>query len=444
MLPVTVYLALGANLGDRAATLDNALARLDAIPGIAVGRVTQWRETEPVDAPDTPMFLNGVAMLQVTLPAHALLAVCKQLERDAGRDCDAPRNAPRTLDLDILLFGDEYIDTRELRVPHPRMWEREFVMQPLGELVDVSTLLPMQRPRVIHESAEFSTCCTDWLQGGCSTGLVPTMGALHGGHLGLVRTARVECDRVVVTIFVNPLQFGPGEDLDAYPRTLDSDLAWLRELDVDAVFVPRRGTMYPDGFCTTVTTGVEAKTMEGATRPTHFEGVTTVVAKLFGLARPTRAYFGQKDAQQVAVLRRMVRDLDYGLEMRICPIVREPDGLAMSSRNAYLDADDRQAATVLHRALCAARDRHVAGDRDADSILAAARAALESESRVRTDYLVLRTEDDLAPLPAGPVERGRVLVAAYLGAPEKKVTRLIDNMSLTEDVTAASLAPVPS
>lgn len=444
MTPVTVYLGLGANLGDRASNLETAVARLDRVPGVSVGRVTSWRETEPVDAPGTPGFLNGVAALQVTLPAHALLAICKQLERDAGRDLDAARNAPRPLDLDILLYGDEHIDTVELTVPHPRMFDRPFVMEPLGELIDVSSLRASPRPRVIHESAEFTACCTGWLHGACTTGLVPTMGALHEGHLRLVRTARSECDRVAVTIFVNPLQFGVGEDLDSYPRTLESDLAKLHELDVDVVFVPRRGMMYPDGFCSTVTTGVEAKTMESASRPTHFEGVTTVVAKLFGMARPSRAYFGQKDAQQVAVLCRMARDLDFPLEMRVCPIVREIDGLAMSSRNAYLDADDRQAAVVLHRALGAACERFAAGDRDAASILAAARTVLATEPRVRVDYLALRSEGDLAPLPPGPVERGRVLVAAYLGAPERKVVRLIDNMSLTGDAASDFLAAPPS
>lgn len=444
MTPVTVYLALGANLGDRRANIATALEQLDAVPGIRVAKVSELQETEPVDAPGTPRFLNGAAALEVTLSATGLLAICQQLERDAGRDEDAPRNAPRPLDLDILLYGDESIDTRDLRVPHPRMFARPFVMEPLSELLDVSALLPPDRPRVIHQSPEFSACCTDWIQGGCITGLVPTMGALHAGHLELVRMARKECDRVAVTIFVNPLQFGPGEDLDSYPSTLDSDLARLREIGVDAVFAPNLDEMYPDGFCTKVTTGDAAKAMESESRPSHFEGVTTVVAKLFGLARPSRAYFGQKDAQQVAVLTRMVRDLDYSLTIRVCPIVRESDGLAMSSRNIHLGSEDRRAAAVLHRALRAACDCFSAGERDADSILATAKAVMDAEPRVRLDYLALRSEADLVPLPAGPVMSGRILIAAYLGDPETKETRLIDNMSLSEKVTAGSMAALPN
>ena len=444
MRPVTVYLALGANLGDRRGNIAVALERLGAVPGIRVAKVSELQETEPVDAPGTPRFLNGVVALEVTLPAPGLLAICQQLERDAGRDEQAPRNAPRPLDLDILLYGDETIDTCDLMVPHPRMFGRSFVMEPLGELLDVSALQPPARPRVIYQSPEFSACCTGWLQGGCVTGLVPTMGALHDGHLELVRTARQECDRVAVTIFVNPLQFGSAEDIDSYPSTLDSDLAKLREIDVDVVFVPNLDEVYPDGFCTKVTTGDEAKAMESESRPSHFEGVTTVVAKLFGLARPSRAYFGQKDAQQVAVLSRMVRDLDYSLEMRVCPIVRESDGLAMSSRNIHLDSEDRSAAAVLHRALRAACDCFSAGDRDADSILATARAVMDAEPRVRLDYLALRSEADLAPLPAGPVMSGRVLIAAYLGDPETKETRLIDNMLLSEKATVGSMAALPN
>jgi pantoate--beta-alanine ligase len=181
-------------------------------------------------------------------------------------------------------------------------------------------------------------------------GLVPTMGYLHEGHLSLVRRARQECDRVVVSIFVNPTQFGPQEDLSRYPRDLDRDLSLLEPLGTDLVWIPTAEIMYPPGYQTWVEVEEITRPLEGAMRPGHFRGVTTVVAKLFNAVQPHRAYFGQKDAQQAAVIRQMARDLSYPLEVVVCPIVREPDGLAMSSRNVYLDPEQRRAATVLSRA----------------------------------------------------------------------------------------------
>lgn len=446
---VTVFLGLGSNVGDRRGHIETALAGLAAVPGIDVVSVSQLIETEPVSGPPQGRFLNGAARLEVGLEAVALLAVCKQLERQAGRDLLAAPNTERPLDLDLLVFGDERIDTRTLVVPHPRMFERDFVLTPLAQLTDVDALRLRLRQcasaregTVIREPEAFAARNTAWLRGDCTVGLVPTMGALHAGHASLVRTARAECDRVAATIFVNPLQFAPHEDLDAYPRSLDHDLDLLAEIGVDAVFVPDPKGFYPEGFASRIAVGEAAQTMEGASRLTHFVGVTTVVAKLFNLARPSRAYFGQKDAQQLAVLRRMVRDLDYPLELRVCPIVREPDGLAMSSRNAYLTPEDRVAATALSRALTAARDAHRDGERDADRLLAAARAVLDSEPRVRVDYLELRTEGSLAPLPPGPVGTGRMLVAGSLGSADTKVTRLIDNMSVTDD-PLETLATVP-
>jgi pantoate--beta-alanine ligase len=429
-----VFLALGANLGQPRSSFECALERLAAVPGVDVVTTSEWIETEPVDAPpDSPKFLNGVAELRVTLTPSALLSICRQLEIEAGRDHDAPRNGPRPLDLDILLFGDRVVDTRDLVIPHPRMFDREFVMQPLAELTDVDLLKRPERPAVIRDEDAFAACTAGWTRGGCTIGLVPTMGALHEGHVSLMRLARAECDRVAATIFVNPLQFAPNEDLGAYPRTFDTDVEILREIGVDAVFAPDPASMYGEGFCSRVAVGAEAQTMEGTTRLTHFEGVTTVVAKLFSVARPSHAYFGQKDAQQVAVIRRMTVDLSFPLELRIGPIVREPDGLAMSSRNVYLSADDRQAATVLIRGLRAARDAHRSGVRDADALLAAARGVIDAESAVRLDYLELRADGDLLPLPPGPVADARLLVAGFLGENGARAVRLLDNLSLIGD-----------
>jgi pantoate--beta-alanine ligase len=430
-----VFLALGANLGDRRANFDQALQRLAAVPGVEVMRTSDWIDTDAVGAPaGSPTFLNGVAELRVEIAPAALLALCRQLELEAGRDHAAPANAPRPLDLDVILFGARVVDTRDLTIPHPRMFEREFVMGPLAQLTDVAGLVVSPRPSVLRDEAAFAACTAGWARGDCTVGLVPTMGALHEGHLSLMRLARDECDRVAVSVFVNPMQFSPGEDLEAYPRTFDADLQRMREVGVDAVFAPECESMYGDGFCSRVGVGVEAQTMEGATRPTHFEGVTTVVAKLFNLARPTHAYFGQKDAQQCAVIRRMARDLSYPLSIRIGPIVREPDGLAMSSRNVYLAPPDRAAATVLIRGLRAARAAHRDGVRDAADLLAAARDVFAAEPAMRLDYLELRADDDLTPGQEGqPVAQGRLVVAAFFGENGDRPVRLLDNIALAGD-----------
>lgn len=255
-------------------------------------------------------------------------------------------------------------------------------------------------------------------------GLVPTMGALHAGHLSLVTRARKENEHVAASIFVNPAQFGPAEDFAAYPRPLDADLGLLASLGVDAVWAPSASDVYPPGFQTWVTVEDVSAPLEGARRPGHFRGVATVVAKLFNVFQPARAYFGQKDAQQVAVIRRMVEDLSLPVDVVVCPIVREKDGLALSSRNAYLGPDERRAAPVLHRALEAARTAFDSGVRDAVRLRAILTETLAGEPLVRPDYVSVADASTLAELER--VE-GAALVslAARLGK-----TRLIDNVVL--------------
>ena len=257
-----------------------------------------------------------------------------------------------------------------------------------------------------------------------TVGLVPTMGALHEGHLSLVRAAKASCDRVIATIFVNPTQFGPNEDLGKYPRTFEADCALLEREGVDLLFAPGVAEMYPEGETTRVIVGPVADRLDGASRPGHFTGVSTVVAKLFHIASPDRAFFGQKDAAQVAVLRRMVRDLNSDLEIVVEPIVREPDGLAMSSRNRYLSPAERQQALALSRALAAVASAYAAGERQTPSLLRRAHAVLSVEKDIRVDYLALVDPQTLLPLKeAGP---GTLLaVAAFVGS-----TRLIDNQLL--------------
>jgi pantoate--beta-alanine ligase len=277
----------------------------------------------------------------------------------------------------------------------------------------------------VDTRSELVAALTEQRQAGARVVFVPTMGALHEGHVALIQRAREEAGddgAVVVSIFVNPTQFAPGEDLDRYPRTLDADLEACAAAGADVVFTPAVEEMYPAGLGdggVTVDPGPLGSILEGAVRPTHFRGVLTVVAKLFGLVRPDVAVFGQKDYQQLALITRMAADLCLGVEVVGAPTVREPDGLALSSRNRYLDPEERAAATVLSRALFAARED---AGRGPDAALGAARAALRTVAGVDVDYLEL-TGPDLGPAP----ERGaaRMLIAARVGS-----TRLIDNVAL--------------
>ncbi|MDQ4052758.1 MAG: pantoate--beta-alanine ligase [Actinomycetota bacterium] len=286
----------------------------------------------------------------------------------------------------------------------------------------------MTTPRVAHTRAELADLLVSRRAQGQRVGLVPTMGALHEGHAGLMRVARehVAGGPVVVSIFVNPLQFGEGEDLDRYPRTLEADLKLCEREGVDIVFAPGADEVYPGGEpMVTVEPGPLANVLEGRTRPGHFRGVLTVVAKLFGLVRPDVAVFGQKDYQQLVLIRRMVADLCLPVEVVGAETEREPDGLALSSRNSYLDDEQRREAVTLNRTLRAAQNAAKYG---VDAALSAARAELRASKAVDLDYLAITTPD-LADLPdeasIPPGTEARVLIAARVGA-----TRLIDNLPL--------------
>jgi pantoate--beta-alanine ligase len=252
-------------------------------------------------------------------------------------------------------------------------------------------------------------------------GFVPTMGYLHAGHISLAQRAHAECASVAASIFVNPTQFGPNEDLAKYPRDLPRDLALLEASGVELVWTPTPEEMYLPGFQTWVAVDGLTRWLEGEVRPGHFRGVTTIVAKLFNAVGPDKAYFGQKDAQQAAVIRQMVKDLNFPIEIVVCPIVREPDGLAMSSRNVYLNPEERQAATVLFRSLSAAKAAYDAGERQAESLRARAREIIASESLARLQYVSCADYDTLEELEE---IKGKSLLsmAVYFGK-----TRLIDN-----------------
>lgn len=263
-----------------------------------------------------------------------------------------------------------------------------------------------------------------WAEPTLTWGLVPTMGYLHDGHLALVKRAIAENDRAAVTIFVNPTQFAPNEDLSTYPRNLAGDLAMLESAGVALVFTPIDETMYPPDFQTTVTVTQVTQHLEGKTRPTHFQGVATVVAKLFNIIQPTRAYFGQKDAQQTVVLRQMVRDLNFNLEIIVCPTVREADGLAMSSRNAYLSSEQRQAAPVLYQALSTAQTAYKQGERNADRLRQIMSDLILAEPLARLDYISIADPQTLAELDT--IKQGALLSGALFF----DKTRLIDNILL--------------
>jgi pantoate--beta-alanine ligase len=280
------------------------------------------------------------------------------------------------------------------------------------------------RLQIARTIAEVREECRFFHEDGNTIGFVPTMGALHEGHLSLLRAARERCGYTVASIFVNPTQFAPTEDLDKYPRPFDADCALLEAEKVDLLFAPTPEEMYPAGATTFVTVEKLSSRLDGVSRPGHFRGVATVVAKLFHIVQPDFAFFGQKDAAQVAVLRRMVRDLNFPVELVVCPTVREPDGLAMSSRNRYLSPQERKSALALARALNAMQSLSMSGEHGSDRILAAGLRELESEPGLRIDYLAAVHPETLDPLE-NTAAGALIAVAAFVGT-----TRLIDNILL--------------
>jgi pantoate--beta-alanine ligase len=283
---------------------------------------------------------------------------------------------------------------------------------------------PTRPLSVLHCGEEMRAAILDARRKGESVGFVPTMGALHEGHLSLVDAANAECDRVAASIFVNPTQFGPSEDFSKYPRPLERDLDLLRERGCDWVFAPDAAEMYPQGFDTYIDVGAVAQPLEGAARPGHFRGVATIVHKLFQLVPADRAYFGRKDYQQSLVVRRMVADLNMPIEIRVCPIVRDPDGLALSSRNAYLSAEQRERALTLSGGLRLAEAAYAAGERNADVIRRQMFSHLGAVGGVEVEYVAIVRDGTVEEVAAidGPTT---IVIAVRVGA-----TRLIDNLQI--------------
>lgn len=265
----------------------------------------------------------------------------------------------------------------------------------------------------------------EWKAQGLSVGLVPTMGYLHEGHQSLIKKAVQQNDRVVVSIFVNPIQFAPGEDLETYPRDLEKDSALCSETGADLIFHPQPKEMYPDGFSTQVVMNNLTTELCGKTRPTHFSGVCTVVSKLFNIVNPDRAYFGEKDAQQLAIVKRMVKDLNFDIEIVGCPIVREPDGLAKSSRNTYLNAEERKAALILSKAIALGKKMTADGEKSSQAVIKAMTDLINTEPLAKIDYVSVVNAETIQPIN---IISGEVLtaIAVYIGK-----TRLIDNFMIT-------------
>lgn len=435
-------LGLGSNLGDRAGTLWEALRRLGAEPAVTVRRVSSLVETRPAGGPgDQPRFLNAAALVETTLPPAELLAVLRGIEDGLGRE-RGERWGPRTIDLDLLLYDRTVFESPVLTIPHPRLHERRFVLAPAAEVapeflhpifgLTIRQLLQQLPPasdgelglRVITSASQMQSTALSLRRDGRRVGLVPTMGALHEGHLSLVQAARERSEVVVATIFVNPTQFAPHEDFARYPRTLEADLQALAAAGCDLVFVPEQSEMYPPGSSTLVEPPAVSQPLEGAFRPGHFRGVATVVLKLFHLIPADAALFGQKDYQQCCVIRHMVRDLNVPIQIVVCPTVREPDGLAMSSRNRYLSPAERQQALALSQALAEAERLVAEGQRDAAYISRAMRAVLARAGIERIDYATIADPESLEELTtiAGPAV---ALLACHVGT-----TRLIDNRKL--------------
>lgn len=275
--------------------------------------------------------------------------------------------------------------------------------------------------KVVSTVNETKAQIKEWKKQGLTVGLVPTMGFLHEGHQSLIKKAVEENDMVVVSVFVNPIQFAPNEDLETYPRDLEADKRLCDSTGADLIFHPTPEEMYPEGFSTHIQMENLTKELCGKTRPTHFGGVCTVVGKLFNIVQPNRAYFGQKDAQQLAIIKRMVRDLNFDLEIVGCPIIREPDGLAKSSRNTYLNAEERKAALILSKAIKLGKEMVENGERNAQTVIKAMTDKINSEPLARIDYVNVVDALSIEPLE---VIKGEVLVAiaVYIGK-----TRLIDN-----------------
>ena len=419
---ITCYIGLGSNLGNRQKNIGEALRLINEIPGARLDKVSSFYETEAQGCPlNSQRFINSAARLQVSLTPSQLLKRFQGIEINLGRERRRLRNSPRRIDIDILFYGDKIINTPKLKIPHPRLRERSFTLNPLKEIaprliksIAGETLLLSNIPRMRAFTDEAK-------KKGKTIGFVPTMGYLHPGHLSLIRQAKNDCDICVASIFVNPIQFGPKEDYRGYPRDMEMDRILSRSAGADCVFSPSAVQMYPPDYQTYVNVEKISSGLCGSSRPGHFQGVATVVNKLFNIVQPDIAYFGEKDYQQALVIKRMVSDLNMPLKIKVMPIIREADGLAMSSRNRYLNHSEKQEAIILYQSLQRAREMISGKERDSQKIIKEIKRMILKEKTAKIDYAVVVNAQTLQPLN---LIKGKTLIAlaAWIGK-----TRLIDN-----------------
>jgi len=433
----TTYIGIGSNLGNRELHIKKAIEFLKNIDGVAVEKISSIYETKPVGGPaGQNNFLNGVIKIRTSLKPSVLLKDLHNIEDSLVRK-RTPKNGPRTIDLDILAYGERVIKESDLSVPHPKLEERDFVLKGFFE-VEPDFIHPLlgKSIREIYKGSGTKSVKTiknipnmisysrAMHKSGKGIGFVPTMGYLHEGHLSLIRKARKEADVVIISIFVNPAQFSPEEDLKKYPRDFEGDERLARSCGVDAIFYPEAKDIYPEDYRTYVNVEELTKALCGASRPGHFRGVTTVVAKLFNIVQPDSAYFGQKDAQQAILIKQMVKDLNMPVKIKVLPIVREKDGLAMSSRNAYLKAQERKDALILYQSLLKARELIKKGEKNASKIKAAMRKMIVEKKTTKIDYISIISAENLKDVKStGPGTL--IAVAVKIGR-----ARLIDNIKV--------------
>lgn len=412
----TCYIGIGSNLGDRENNIKRAIAQLRSTRGVKIEKISKFYQTKPEEFLNQGDFLNGVIYLQTFLSPQRLFRRLKKIEKDLGRH-KTFRFGPRIIDLDVLLYDNQRIKSKALTIPHPRMYRRDFVLKPLK---DVAPFL--FKHKIIKSISLMRAFVKSARAKNQTIGFVPTMGCLHEGHLSLVRQAKADCDIVIVSIFVNPSQFGPKEDFDKYPRDLKRDEKLLKGIGVDVIFYPSKEEIYPEGFLTYVNVERISDILCGASRLNHFRAVATVVTKLFNIIQPDVAYFGQKDAQQATVIKKLVSDLNIPLKIKLMPIVREVNGLAMSSRNTYLTAQERKDAPVLYYSLVDAKALIEKGEHDAGRVIFSISDKIKRVKSARIDYVEIVDARTLVKIKK---ISGKILIALAVWFGK---TRLIDNV----------------
>lgn len=420
---VTCYIGLGSNLGRRRKNIELALNCLRDTGGIKIERLSSLSETEPQNCPaGSPRFINGVVKIKTVFNPGQLLERLGTIEKRLGRDRAREIPCRRPIDLDILFYGDRKIDAPGLKIPHPRLEERDFVLKPLKEIAPGRIKSLAKKMKIISSIAQMRSFKLKESKKHRTIGFVPTMGCLHQGHLSLIRQAKKDCHTCVVSIFVNPIQFGPKEDYRIYPRDLERDSILAKSAGCDCIFYPQVKNMYPKSYLTYVNVEEITDGLCGASRPGHFKGVATVLTKLFNIVQPGIAYFGQKDYQQALVIQNMVKDLNMPLKIKVMPIIRESDGLALSSRNAYLNIQEREDALILYKSLQKAKEMVLGGEEDTKKIITKLKKYILKKRSARIEYVALVDAETLAPV-SQIKRRVLVVLAVWIGK-----TRLVDNL----------------